>query len=280
MPELPEVETVRQGLQQTVVGHTIMDATVLLPKTVRHASPEDFSRTVAGCRIETIHRRGKYLLIFLSGSWCLVVHLRMTGRFDYLPNATPCHPHTRVILHLDRGWDLRFVDMRTFGVMELVAADAWDTLPGLAALGPEPDSAEFNATYLSEKARNRTLPVKAFLLNQTVVAGVGNIYADESLFRARIHPESPAGCLSLPDWERLSQAIRETLADGITHRGTSVQSYLNLDGRPGSYQDCLQVYQQTGQPCPRCGTLIIKNRTAGRGTHFCPACQSRPSSSG
>ena len=280
MPELPEVETVRRGLEKTVVGHRIMGADVLLPKAVRPLSLQQFAETVRGRFIERIDRRGKYLLIFLSGSWCLVAHLRMTGRFAYVPHNAPIHGHTRVILHLDRDMDLRFMDMRTFGGIQAIPAEELKTLPGLASLGPEPLSADFNRAEMASRATGRTRSIKAFLLDQRTTAGIGNIYADESLFLAGIHPERSAGSLTGSEWEALCQAVRTTMAAGIAHRGTSVQNYQNLDGRPGTYQDRLQVYQKTGEACPRCGNAIEKKRVAGRGTHFCPICQPLNSSSG
>jgi formamidopyrimidine-DNA glycosylase len=280
MPELPEVETVRRGLEKTVVGHRITAAEILLPKAVHPLSPAQFEQAVAGRIIESVGRRGKYLLFSLSGSLCLVAHLRMTGCFSYVPDATAIHPHTRIILQLDHRMQLRFMDMRTFGGIKAVSQADLPTLPGLNALGPEPLSAEFNPEWLYSRAAGRAISIKGFLLDQRSAAGIGNIYADESLHLAGIHPERSAGSLTLAEWTLLCEAIQTTMAAGIRHRGTSVQNYQNLDGRPGAYQDRLQVYQKTGLPCSRCGTAIEKIRVAGRGTHFCPVCQPLSPSSG
>ncbi len=273
MPELPEVETVRRGLAQFVAGHTITDTVVYLPKAVRSMTSEEFKRSVAGQTIRSVGRRGKYLLIHLSGGISLVVHLRMTGRLEYVPSDSPLHPHTRIVLHLDRGYDLRFMDMRTFGGMEAVADKVVSDHTGLSRLGPEPLSRDFTPEYMMNCARKRPGPVKGMLLNQDIAAGIGNIYADESLFQAGIHPCRAANSLSLAEWTSLCQAVRSSLKAGIRHRGTTVQNHQNLDGRPGSYQQRLKVYDRTGKPCPRCRTPIQKTRTAGRGTHFCPHCQ-------
>ncbi len=278
MPELPEVETIRRGLEKTVLGHCITGTRILLPKAVLPLTPAQFDQAVTGRSITAVGRRGKYLLIYLSEGLCLVAHLRMTGSFSYVRTNEPVHPHTRIILQLDRAMELRFMDMRTFGGIQ--AVDDLSAVPGLSALGPEPLSAQFTPQWLHERAKGRTISVKGFLLDQKTAAGIGNIYADESLHQAGIHPQRPAGSLSLQEWVRLCQSIRATMAAGIRHRGTSVQNYQNLDGRPGAYQDRLQVYQRTGQPCFQCGTAIEKIRVAGRGTHFCPICQPLSASEG
>jgi formamidopyrimidine-DNA glycosylase len=273
MPELPEVETIRRGLAATVKGKTITGAEVLIAKIVKAPDPETFIRLAAGKRIETIGRHGKYLLLALSDGYTLVAHLRMTGQFNYCPSGTPVRKSTVAIFRLDDGHDLRFVEPRGFGILYLIPSGDLDTVPGLNRLGPEPFSPEFTVDYLTGILASRRAKIKSLLLDQSLIAGIGNIYADESLFRAGIHPERTAASLSPEEIKRLYHAIRTEIAAGIEYRGTSVQSYFDVDGRKGSYQEHLKVYQQTGQPCPNCGMPIQKIKVGGRGTHICPKCQ-------
>lgn len=273
MPELPEVETIRRGLAATVMGKMIVEAEVLIEKIIKAPNPDTFSRLAAGKRITGIKRRGKYLLLELSAGYTLVAHLRMTGQFNYCPPDTPIRKSTVVIFRLDDGHDLRFIEPRGFGVLYLVPSADLRTVPGLNRLGPEPFSPEFTVKYLTRVLRDRRAKIKSLLLNQSLIAGIGNIYADESLFRAGIHPERTAASLSPAETERLHQAIQTEIASGIEHRGTSVQSYFDVDGRKGSHQEYLKVYRRTGQPCPNCGAPIQKTKVGGRGTHYCPECQ-------
>jgi len=273
MPELPEVETIRRGLAATVLGKTITGAEVLTAKIIKAPAPDTFSRLAAGKRIEAIKRSGKYLLLELSEDYTMVIHLRMTGQLNYCPPDTPVRNSTVVIFRLDDGYDLRFVEPRGFGVLYLVPTADLGTVPGLNRLGPEPFSPEFTVDYLADIVRGRKAKIKSLLLDQNLIAGIGNIYADESLFRAGIHPERTAASLAPAEIERLYHAIRTEIAAGIEYRGTSVQSYFDVDGRKGSYQEHLKVYQQTGQPCPNCGAPIQKIKVGGRGTHYCPECQ-------
>ncbi len=273
MPELPEVETIRRGLVSTVQGRTITAASVYRTKIIQVPSPDEFVHLIPGRTITAINRRGKYLIFTLSGGYAMVAHLRMTGQFNYCPADTPLVKATVVVFNLDNGWDLRFVEPRGFGVLYLLPEADLDTVPGLNRLGPEPLSPDFTPAYLAQVLSNKKATIKSLLLNQDLIAGIGNIYADESLFRAGIHPERIAASLTPAEIEALWQAIRTELAAGIEHRGTSVQSYFDVDGRKGSYQELLKVYRRTGQPCPVCGTLISRIKVAGRGTHFCFHCQ-------
>ena len=273
MPELPEVETVKRQLAKKVTGCTIAHTKIYLVKTIQKPDPESFVKCIQNSRINSVKRRGKYLLFYLSNHLCLAAHLKMTGHFSVCGQGSALHKHTRVVFSLDNGCDLRFVDTRTFGVMYLLCQKEMDQFKPLACLGPEPLSDAFTAQYLFETGHQRTLPIKAFLLNQSFACGLGNIYVDESLFRAGILPDRRTNTLSKDEWAALTLTIKEVLQEGIQHRGTSIQSYTSTDGRPGGYQDRLLVYGKDQRPCVRCGTPIQKQKTAGRGTHFCPTCQ-------
>ncbi len=272
MPELPEVETIRRSLEPFILGRTIQSVAVHLSKTVTGLSPDAFIRTLTGKKVLALGRRGKYLLITLSEGWTLRVHLRMTGHFICTSTPAVAGPHTRVEFFLDNGCHLVFDDQRTFGTMTLAQNGCFDP-SGFDHLGPEPLSEAFTPEHLIRVAGKRHAPIKSILLNQALIAGVGNIYADESLFLAGIAPSRPASSLTLHEWAALHQAINQVIQDGIRHRGTSIQSYMDADGRTGTYQDHLSVYQRDGHPCPRCHTPVIRIVIAGRGTHFCPQCQ-------
>jgi formamidopyrimidine-DNA glycosylase len=273
VPELPEVETVRRSLLPKLVGHTIEGVEVRWPKAVRYPEPAVFAREIAERRVLDLERRGKHLIVRLSGDRALVVHLRMTGRLLFREEGDPVDPHTTVLFHLDRGKALHFMDVRKFGVMHLVCPEEWDQVSSLRGLGVEPLSGDFTPEYLAAALAGRKGPVKGRLLDQTRIAGLGNIYVDEALHRAGIHPVRPAGSLTRVEVGRLHGAIREVLTEGIAHRGTSVRDYVDGDGRAGVFQERLRVYRRTGQPCQTCATPIRRTVVAGRGTFFCPACQ-------
>ncbi|MEW6182663.1 MAG: DNA-formamidopyrimidine glycosylase [Bacillota bacterium] len=272
MPELPEVETIRRQLNDKITGLTIVDCTVYLEKTVKTPSPEVFKNEVRGRKIVGVARRGKYLLFSLDGGRSLVAHLRMTGQLIWENDDRPLPRHTHLVFHLDRG-RLRLTDLRQFARVSLLAAANGDTEAGLDKLGPEPLGAEFSETYLADLLRNSKRRLKPLLLDQKAVAGVGNIYADESLHRAGLHPDRVAGGLSARETRALYFAVKEVLEEGIAHRGTSLRNYVDADGRRGTHQDFLKVHGRVGRPCPRCGCPVQKIRLAGRGTYFCPQCQ-------
>ncbi|MDI6870936.1 MAG: bifunctional DNA-formamidopyrimidine glycosylase/DNA-(apurinic or apyrimidinic site) lyase [Bacillota bacterium] len=273
MPELPEVETVRRSLLPKLAGHTITGVEIFWPRAVRYPEPEAFAAAIRGRRVEDLERRGKHLIIHLSGEQSLVVHLRMTGRLLYRDEGDEVSPYTTVLFHLDGGKALHFVDVRKFGAMHLVCAEEWDQVQSLRGLGVEPLSEEFTPAYLAAMLEGGRGPVKGRLLNQQRIAGLGNIYADEALHRAGIFPGRPAGSLSPVEVERLHAAIREVIAEGLAHRGTSVRDYVDGDGRAGAFQERLRVYRRTGRPCLRCATPIRRTVVAGRGTFYCPQCQ-------
>ena len=276
MPELPEVETIRRQLAPALDGRRLEDVEVLDPRWCEPAPPESVSDALRGRAIERTGRRGKYLILSLEDDVHLVMHLRMTGNL-LLAKAGDEEPgHVRVRMTLDGGERLLFVDVRRFGTGDVLLGS--DALAEFFAsrLGVEPLSPDFTAQALSAQARGRKQPVKAFLLNQERVAGVGNIYADEALFRARIHPLRPVGTLKRSQVEALRDAVVETLEAGIDAKGASIDDYRHVDGERGSFQERFLVHTREGEPCPRCGATIQKLRAAGRGTYICPRCQPRP----
>ncbi|WP_026961261.1 DNA-formamidopyrimidine glycosylase [Alicyclobacillus herbarius] len=275
MPELPEVENVRRSLETLVVGKTIERVEVRLPRIVR--TPDDaerFAAELAGCRIEGVDRRGKYL-IFRVPPYQLVSHLRMEGQYRLHPHGDAERPHTHVIFHFTDGTELRYRDVRQFGTMDLVGMG--EPLPkGLTSLGPEPFAEDLDGAALYRRIHGRRAPIKAVLLDQTCLAGLGNIYVDEALFLARIHPERAAEKLTRRQCSELLDAVRDVLTRAIAAGGSSVSTYVDGYGRHGGFQMELNVYAREGQACRVCQSTIVKTRVAGRGTHFCPNCQRPP----
>ena len=275
MPELPEVETIRRQLAPALEGRRIVDAEVRDPRWCEPAPPEAIEDALRGRTIERAGRRGKYLILSLEDDVHLVMHLRMTGNL-LLSDGPEDPPHLRVAFTLDDGRRLLFVDVRRFGTGDvLLGGDALDEYFE-SRLGVEPLSADFTAEALRALARGRRQPVKAFLLNQERIAGVGNIYADEALFRAKLHPLRPVGTLKRPQIEALRESVIEALELGIDSKGASIDDYRHVDGERGSFQDRFLVYSRAGEECVRCGGTIVKLRAAGRGTYICPNCQRRP----
>jgi formamidopyrimidine-DNA glycosylase len=274
MPELPEVETVRRQLAPRLEGRTIEDVQVLDSRWCAPAPPAEVEDALRGRRIERVWRRGKYLVFELADDVHLVMHLRMTGNF-FLGDGE--RPYTRVLFQLDSGPHLLYTDMRRFGTgVVLLGSDARDDYFA-ARLGVEPLDPEFTVDALRALAAGRRAPVKAFLLTQERIAGVGNIYADEALWRARIHPERPVGALKRAQLSDLREAVVDALQDGIDARGASIDDFRNVDGAMGESQDRFMVYGRAGEPCQRCGRPITKlARVAGRGTYVCERCQQRP----
>ncbi len=274
MPELPEVETVVRGLRGPLVGRTALDVICTQPSVIRPADPAAFRARLAGQRFTAIERRAKYIVCRLSGGDVLVVHLKMTGRL-YVTDDSAVHDSDRwahLVIQLDGGQQLRFSDMRRFGFAAL-AADLAEVTP---SLGPEPLSEDFTLAGFRAALKGRHRAIKALLLDQAFLAGVGNIYADEALFRAQIHPLRPADRLTRAAADRLFAAIRAVLQAGIEREGASVNWYRKPDGTQGSAQMYFDVYDRAGQPCTRCGGAIEKIRVAQRGTHYCPHCQRAP----
>jgi formamidopyrimidine-DNA glycosylase len=277
MPELPEVETLVGELRPHLVGRTVVACDLRFPAIVRHPEPERFAAVLAGRRIEALSRRGKYVLHHLAGQpgecVLLVVHLGMTGQWRCVPADTPEPDHLHAVLALDDGRQLRYRDPRRFGRLLLGSEADLIAARKLPRLGPEPLDPAFTAAALYRRLHIRRAPLKALLLDQMVVAGVGNIYADESCFRARVRPDRPGGDLSRRAVGRLHAALSGLLREAIANRGSSVDSYRDAWGEMGGEQGLLQVYGRGGQPCPRCGRTLSTVRLAGRTTVYCRRCQ-------
>lgn len=273
MPELPEVETVRKTLEQLVIGKEIKKVTVHWAKIIKEPiEHEQFSDALMGQIIEAIGRRGKFLLFYLT-DYVLVSHLRMEGKYGLFSSLEPIDKHTHVIFTFTDESQLRYKDVRKFGTMHLFTkGEEMNKLP-LVHLGPEPLSDEFTATYLKQTLSKTNRTIKAVILDQKTVVGVGNIYVDEALFRAKIHPERKASSLSDEEYERLVVEIRNTLAEAIEQGGSTIRSYVNSQGQIGMFQQQLYVYARAGEICKECNTHIDKIKVAGRGTHICPSCQ-------
>ncbi|MDE2750783.1 MAG: bifunctional DNA-formamidopyrimidine glycosylase/DNA-(apurinic or apyrimidinic site) lyase [Chloroflexota bacterium] len=270
MPELPEVETVVRGLREALIGRWIEDMWQDWPATIHSPAPDEFAARVSGQRVRALNRRGKYILIALDFD-TLVIHLKMSGRL-YVTNTDEEHEADRwvhVRFDLDNGQQLRFSDLRKFGRVYLTD----DVGSLLGHLGPEPLSDEFTLAVFRAGMKGRRRAIKSLLMEQEFIAGIGNIYADEALFRASIHPATPVHLLTDKDSQRLHQTIRDALRAGIEHEGASINWYRKPDGGKGESQDYFYVYGRANLPCRRCGAVINKIRVGQRGTHFCPQCQ-------
>jgi formamidopyrimidine-DNA glycosylase len=278
MPELPEVETVRRDLTALVIGRTVTSCEIAADATrlVQLITPDSFCRSLTGRRITGLRRRGKYLIIDLDDERAWVIHRRMSGNILYRTPADPPDDYVRAIFGLDDGHELRWTDLRKFGTMWLVE----DATMVMESLGPEPLEAEFTPDVLRARAGKRTAPIKSVLLDQTVLAGMGNLYTDEALHLAKLHPLRPANKLKPDDWRRLHAAIVEALRMGIDARGsslgTTLRDHINVDGLPGENQRTVRAYGREGQPCYDCGSLMRRIKVGGRSSVFCPTCQPAP----
>ena len=268
MPELPEVETIVRGLQTPLVGRTITAAKILWHNTARPSAAAVESQ-LPGNRIETLSRRGKFLRFDLSGGETMFIHLKMSGDLRVLPQSQPVHPHTRAFFNLDNGNRLEFKDTRKFGRVWLTA----DPQTVIGALGPEPLADDFSVDDFIALFERRSGRLKPLLMNQTFIAGVGNIYASEACFWAKLDPRRPANTLSADDLARLYHALRRVLRHGIVLKGATLDDVY----RGGEFQNHFQVYGRAGEPCSRCGTPIARVMLAGRSTFFCPMCQAAAS---
>ncbi len=273
MPELPEVETIARKLAPLVAGDRLVSVAVHDPRWCAPLPAGELAQSLGGLRVERLWRRGKYLVWELEGDRHLLMHLRMTGTLLWDPAELP--PHTRVVIDLERG-RVAFVDPRRFGTGALLrGADALDAFFAVR-LGVEPLEAGFTPAHLRAGARGRRAPIKAFLLDQRNLAGVGNIYADEALFRAGIHPLRAAGALAPKQYGLLRDSVVDVLRAGIDARGASIDDYRDPDGVRGSFQNSFRVHRREGLACPACGREIRKLVVAGRGTYVCESCQPRP----
>jgi formamidopyrimidine-DNA glycosylase len=273
VPELPEVETVKNTLVVKVKGRRITGVEVYLPRLIKFPAPTEFMTRVVNKEILDITRRGKYLLFHLADNYYLVIHLRMTGRLLYLPATARLEKHTHIVFQLDNQYQLRFHDQRTFGTLYLVQPEEFGRIKGLVKLGPEPLAGQFTPQYLQKTLAGRRTSIKSALLNQEIVAGLGNIYVDEALFNACLHPARQASSLTAAEIERLHRGIREVLQAGIKYRGTTIRNYVDGEGQAGDFQAKLAVYGQQGEPCKKCGTPLEKLRISGRSSVYCPRCQ-------
>jgi formamidopyrimidine-DNA glycosylase len=274
MPELPEVETIRRQLAPHVEGRELTAVEVLDPRWTAPRAPGQVAAALTGRTVIGLARAGKYLIWELSGDLHLLMHLRMTGTLLFDPPADP--PHTRVRVALSDGHHLVYLDPRRFGTGHLLESSQARAGYLGARLGPEPLTPRFTTAYLRDAARGRTAPVKAFVLDQRRIAGVGNIYADEALFRAGIHPLRPAGSLRPAQLEALRAGIEDALAAGIEAKGATIDDFRHLDGAYGSFQDQFLVHLREGQSCVRCSGPVRKLVVGGRGTYVCERCQPRP----
>src|SRR5438876_1343702 len=275
MPELPEVETVRTGLAPVLLGRCLERVEIRDRRLVRPFEPAAIAAELEGERIATVERRGKYLVFRFDSGRALLIHLRMTGSVRHVqPGTLVDDPYCRAVVTLDDGSDVMYRDVRRFGTWVVVEPDELD--PYLTQrLGAEPLERTFTAQTLGARLANRRAPIKAALLDQRTVAGMGNIYADETLWRASIHPLRAAGTLEPEDVRRLTRGVKDALRAGIARQGATLRDYAQPDGQSGRMQKEFKVYGRTGEPCDRCGTPIEKTRVAGRGTWFCPRCQRR-----
>lgn len=269
MPELPEVETVARGLL-TLVGRTFTGARVAWPRTIAYPGIAEFKKKIVGRRVVSVGRRGKYVVIGLDRGY-LLIHLKMSGRLRIAPASVPPDKHAHTLFDLDNDRQLRFHDTRKFGRVYLVD----DPEQVTARLGPEPLSEEFTLDDFRQRLARRSGRLKSLLMNQHFLAGVGNIYADEALFAARLHPLRKADSLSPAEQARLYQAIRSVLNKAIASRGTTLDDggYRDAAGQKGAYQEQIAVYGRQGGACPTCQTPIERMRIGGRSSHFCPQCQ-------
>lgn len=275
MPELPEVETVVRDLRgHGLVGTVIHDVTVHWPRTVAGMTPKAFARALKGRAITAVSRRAKYIIISLNSGDRLLIHLRMTGKLRFAADGERIGKHDHAVITFEDRRRLVFNDTRKFGRIQFVAAAATDPL---ADLGPEPLEDTFTPDALRAQLEGKTRKIKPLLLDQTTVAGLGNIYVDEALWQARLHPERRADTLTNTEIRRLHTAIRDVLQRGIENCGTTLgnseANFYSVAGRRGNNADALKVFRRDGLPCPRCGAIIVRSVVGQRGTHFCPRCQ-------
>jgi formamidopyrimidine-DNA glycosylase len=272
VPELPEVETIRTRLAPGLTGRRFERVEISDPRLTRPEPPEAVAAQLEGERVSEVGRRGKYLVVEFESGRHLLIHLRMTGNVQH-PARGGADPYRRAVVRLDDGSDVAYRDVRRFGTWELLEPGELEEYFAARRLGGEPLERGFTTAALTRALAGRRAPVKAALLDQRAAAGVGNIYADEALWRARIHPLRQAGALTPGEIASLRKAIRAALELGIARQGATLRDYRGPDGAPGQMQDRFRVYGRAGEPCPRCGTPIEKIRAGGRGTWFCPSCQ-------
>lgn len=273
MPELPEVETIRKTLAKFVLGKEIKDIDVLWPKIIKQPDDiEQFKHLLIGQTFQRIDRKGKFLLFYMDDV-VMVSHLRMEGKYRVVEKEIPVDKHTHVIFHLTNEQDLRYNDVRKFGTMHVFPIGKELIGKPLKQLGPDPFEENYSFDYVYEKLQRTSRNIKAALLDQTIIAGLGNIYVDETLFLAQVHPEKRANTLSKQEAKRIYQYTEKVLSEAVEQGGTTIRSYVNGEGEMGMFQQKLYVYGQEETACRHCGDIIVKLKVAGRGTHICPSCQ-------
>lgn len=273
MPELPEIETIKRVVEPQIQGLVIENILVNRPEIIAHPTATEFCKEVTGQAISAMTRRGKFLIINLDNRNKIILHLRMTGCLLVTPSDYPPEKHTHITMQLSNGMELRFSDTRRFGRFWLIRNDERDTYSGIEKLGLEPLSDEFNAEYLQARLGKRKKTIKECLLNQSVIAGIGNIYSDKILYRARINPAAPANSLSVSEWERLTFEITDCLRYFIDKNSISQKDYLITKGQDYRNTPFLQVYGHANEPCPNCGNKLCRTVIGGRSSVYCPNCQ-------
>ena len=273
MPELPEVETVRRGLEKLILGKKISSIEIRYSKMIK-TDLDEFQKEVPGQIVESMGRRGKYLLFYLTDK-VLISHLRMEGKYFYYPDQVPERKHAHVLFKFEDGGTLVYEDVRKFGTMELLAPDLLDAYFISKKLGPEPSEQDFDVQVFQAALAKSKKPIKTHLLDQTLVAGLGNIYVDEVLWRAQVHPARPSQTLTAEEATAIHDQTIAVLGQAVEKGGSTIRTYRNALGEDGTMQNYLQVYGKTGQSCPRCASTIEKIKLGGRGTHLCPRCQKR-----
>jgi formamidopyrimidine-DNA glycosylase len=272
MPELPEVETVRRTLSELAAGKEIASVDIRWPKMIKQPEADAFRDALIGETIQSIDRRGKFL-IFQLDHYALISHLRMEGKFSVNGSEEPEAPHTHVVFTFTDGTELRYRDVRKFGTMHLTAKGTEHELASLKVLGPEPFDELFTAEHLYEKLQKTSRQVKTALLDQIIVTGLGNIYVDEVLFRARVHPHRLGRTITKEEAALIHQYTIAVLAEAVERGGSTIRTYVNSQGQKGTFQEVLNVYGRAGEACVECGAEIVKTKTGGRGTHICLHCQ-------
>jgi len=273
MPELPEVETIRQDMIKKVKGKKIENVEIKNEKNIRIISPEQFKEKLKGRVIEDIQRRGKFLIINLDSDDLLIFHLKLTGRLLFSPVGKKEPKYVRIVFTFTDKSRLFFADIRGFADVFLIPRSDVETIPAIKNMGPEPLSPDFNPDKLKQILGGKRGKIKPLLMDQSVIAGIGNIYSQEALYRAGIHPEREVSKLTEKEIEAIYRSLVDVLKEAIKYRGSSVDAYLDLNGKEGNYVPHLKIYGKEGQICPRCGSSIKKKRVGGRGTYFCSKCQ-------
>jgi len=273
MPELPEVETVRRGLEKLILGKKISNIEIRYPKMIK-TDLNQFQKELPGQVIQSMGRRGKYLLFNLRDK-VLISHLRMEGKYFYYPDEIPERKHAHILVHFEDGTTLVYEDVRKFGTMELLAPELLDSYFISKKLGPEPTDQDFDLGRFKLALKKSKKPIKSHLLDQTLVAGLGNIYVDEVLWRAKVHPSRHSNSLTAQEARKAHDETIKVLGQAVEKGGSTIRSYTNAFGEDGTMQEFHQVYDKAGQACSRCGSTIEKIQLGGRGTYFCPKCQRR-----